>query len=58
MTTYHYQCAGCGCTLHAEPEKAGEEICYVMNGELCPYCQSKQQEQHRSAQSQNDDFDY
>lgn len=43
MTAYNYQCAGCCCTLYADPlSEEDEDYCWVMNGELCSTCQSEQ----------------
>lgn len=36
---YHYQCAGCYCTLRMDRREENESMTSVVNGELCYSCQ-------------------
>ncbi len=48
---YHYQCAGCYCTLCLESAEENEEIYSVVNGDLCYSCESQKE------QEEQDDYD-
>ena len=43
---YHYQCAGCYCTLYLEAAGNNEPEYSVVNGDLCSSCQSQKDEEH------------
>lgn len=38
---YHYQCAGCYCTLYLGAAENKEPVYSMVNGDLCSSCQSK-----------------
>lgn len=39
---YHYQCAGCYCTLSLDAAASNQPVYSVVNGDLCPSCQAQQ----------------
>ena len=43
---YHYQCAGCYCTLYLEAAKKNEPEYSVVNGDLCSSCQSQKDDEY------------
>lgn len=43
---YHYQCAGCFCTLSLETESNNEPLYSVVNGDLCSSCQAREDASH------------
>ncbi len=51
MEKYHLQCAGCCCTLYADPLEEGENWIYIMNGRLCHQCGAEKEI------DDDDDFD-
>lgn len=58
MVKYHYQCAGCYCTLYADDLSEGDYYEFVVNGELCSSChRDEDQRQLDDDQRQLDDDD-
>lgn len=49
---YHYQCAGCFCTLYLEDAEENEPVYSWVDGRLCSTCQSK-----KDAELNDDDDD-
>ena len=49
---YHYQCAGCYCTLRLEAAENNEPVYSVVNGDICSSCQTQ-----KDAELYDDDDD-
>jgi hypothetical protein len=43
---YHYQCAGCFCTLSLGAAANNEPLYSVVNGDLCSSCQAQEDARH------------